>query len=168
MKRIIKNILTTIVAIATLFSSLGLQIFIHTCKTHNYFAASFVEKPGCEKDFLIETEVDNCCKAEVIEEASCCDIEDNSEIDYPIIKSKDNSCCVTTIQESHTVDNLFLTADKKINSCTDDLFFTELIKSEKQNSNQINKINSSDLPPPLFGKNLLKKIHQLKLDTPFC
>lgn len=167
MKRIIKNITTTIVAITILFSTIGLQVYSHSCKTHNFFASSFIEKPECENDHQTKV-VDNCCSIEEVEAENCCDVDENPVIDYPIIKSIDNSCCVTTIKNSYTIESLSLIAEKKINSSIADFCFTELIKSEKQNSNQIIKINSSDLPPPIFGKTLLKTIHQLKLDTPFC
>ena len=166
MKRIIKNITSTIVAIAILFSTLGLQIYSHSCKSHNFFAASFIEKPECEKDHPAE-EVDDCCKTEEIEEVSCCDVEINVSKDVSTLKSEDPSCCQTSINASQVVDNLFNPVEKKNISIESDFYFLPYSKNINQNSEKSIKIISCDLPPPLFGKTLLKTIHQLKLDTPF-
>lgn len=168
MKRIIKNITTTIVVIAVLLSTLGLQIYSHSCKTHNFFASSFIEKPECEKNHSPVVVVDDCCKIEETEETSCCDVETGFNNHGPVIKSKDFSCCETTIQQSNSVDNLFIQADKKIVYTNIDLNFTEISKVLDQQSEQKLRISFSDIPPPLFGKVLLKSIHQLKLDIPFC
>lgn len=168
MKRIIKNITSTIVAIAVLFSTLGLQIYSHSCKAHNFFAASLIEKPECEKVHAPIVEADDCCKEEQFQETSCCDVETGFDSDGPVIKSSDLSCCVTTVQQSNSVDNLFIQAEKKIVYFAGELNFTTISKNIDQKSEQKLRTNFSDLPPPLFGKTLLKNIHQLKLDTPFC
>lgn len=167
MKRIIKNITSTIVAIAILFSTLSLQIYTHSCKSHNFFAASFIEKPECEKDHPAE-EVDDCCKTEEIEEVSCCDVEINVSKDVSTLKSEDPSCCQTSVKASQIVDNLFNPVEKKNTSIENDFFFLPYSKNLNQNSEKLIKIISSDLPPPLFGIELLQTLHQLKLDTLFC
>ena len=97
MKRIIKNITSTIVAIAILFSTLSLQIYTHSCKSHNFFAASFIEKPECEKDHLAE-EIDDCCKTEEIEEVSCCDVEINVSKDVVNSLSVDDVALIKVLK----------------------------------------------------------------------
>lgn len=170
MNILIKNIFTTIVALTLLISTTGFQVYKHFCATHNFSAVSLVETPQCEKDHQIVEEVDDCCKAEVeeITETSCCESEPINELNSVSITSQEIECCVSTIEGIQIQDNLFPPAEKK--NLTLEIF-TALVHSleiEIQQTEQNLVLQNNNLPPPIFGKQLLKTIHQLKIDTPIC
>lgn len=166
----IKNILTTIVAITILFGSLGLDIYKHTCTTHNFNGASFIEIPECEKNHS-ETEVlDDCCKMEVEEpvEQNCCESQPIDKSNSVSLSSSDVKCCVTSFERFDINENLFPPVEKK--NISIDYVSIILTINETLNSKSENKFytNNNDLPPPIFGKKFLQSIHQLKIATPFC
>lgn len=169
MKKSIKNIFTSIVVIALLFSSFGFDIYKHTCTTHNFSAASFIDIPQCEKEHS-ETEVlDDCCKMEVEEsvELDCCEFQPIDKSNQISLSSSDVSCCVSTFERFDINENLFPPVEKK-NILIDFIcVIVPIDQIENQKTGQITFTNK-DLPPPLFGKKFLQSIHQLKLDTPIC
>lgn len=170
MKSLVKNIFATIVALALLIGSTGFHVYQHSCAVHNYSAVSLFETPDCEKDHQIVEEVDDCCKDEVeeIAEPSCCEAKPIDKTNQVSFSSQETNCCITSFESLQIQDYLFPPVEKKIVSANIEFFFTEGFTTEKQNSDKIIKINFSDLPPPLYGIELLQTLHQLKLDTPFC
>jgi len=170
LKSLIKNIYTTIVAFTLLISVTGFQVYKHTCAAHNFSAVSLIETPVCEKDNSESVEIDDCCKAEVeeITEPGCCESESIRDSNSIAFTSQEIECCVSSIESSQIQENLFPPAEKKI--ITSDLITTILPFTEKKNlqTEQNLVLLNIDLPPPIFGKQLLHSIHQLKLDTPIC
>ena len=166
----IKSIFTSIVAITILFGSLALDIYKHTCTTHNFSAASFIDIPVCEKDHS-ETEVlDDCCKMEVEEsvEQNCCESQPINESNPVSLSSSDVNCCVTSFERFDINENLFPPVEKK--NISIDFAAIIIPSDETLNPKSENKFytNNNNPPPPIFGKKFLQSIHQLKIDTPFC
>jgi len=170
LKIIVKNIFTTIVAVATLISVTGFQVYKHTCAAHNYSAVSLIETPVCEKDLSEFIETDDCCKTEVeeITDSSCCESEPIDESTPVSFTSQEIECCISSIESSQIAENLFTPAEKKIINL--DFITTILPDTEKKSlqTKQFLFLLNNDLPPPKFGKQLLQTIHQLKIDTPVC
>ncbi|HMN25140.1 MAG TPA: hypothetical protein PL018_06335 [Ignavibacteriaceae bacterium] len=169
MKKTVKNILTSIVVIALLFSSFGFDIYKHICTTHNLNAASILEIPECEKEHSDSYVVDDCCKTEVeeITKSQCCDSEPVEDANSTSLSAIDVKCCFTSFEKISLNENLFPPVEKK-NTFIDFISVTVPIDQiENQKSEQVFFINNN-LPPPIFGKIFLQSIHQLKLDTPIC
>ncbi len=169
MKKSIKNIFTSIVVIALLFSSFGFDIYKHICTTHNFNAASILEIPECEKDHSDSDIVDDCCKTELeeIAESACCESEPIEEANPISLSAIDVKCCFTSFEKISLNENLFPPIEKK-NILIDFIcVIVPIDQIENQKTGQITFTNK-DLPPPLFGKKFLQSIHQLKLDTPIC
>ena len=169
MNKTLKNIFTSIVVIAILFSSFGFDIYKHICITHNFNTASILEIPECEKDHSDYKVVDDCCKTEVEEivESDCCQSEPIEEANPIALSAMDVKCCFTSFERISLNENLFPPVEKK-NILIDFIFvIVPIDQIENQKTEQITFTNNN-LPPPLFGKKFLQSIHQLKLDTPIC
>ncbi len=170
MKILVKNILTTIVALVLLIGSTGFQVYKHNCSTHNFSAISLIEIPVCEKDHQSIEETDDCCKPVIEEttEANCCESEASEGVNQVSLAPQDFNCCITTIENSQLQDNLFPPVEKKSLTIEIPNDLVPLIVTIKQNLGQNLVLHNNDLPPPIFGKTLLCTIHQLKIDTPIC
>lgn len=169
MKKPIKNIFTSIVVIALLFSSFGFDIYKHICSTHNLNAFSILGIPECEKDHSNSSVFDDCCKTEVKEttESDCCQSELIEQANPVSLSALDVKCCFTSFESISLNEYLFPPAEKKLVSIDFIFIIVPFEQTENQKSEQLIFINN-DLPPPLFGKKFLQSIHQLKLDTPIC
>ena len=170
MKTLVKNIFTTIVAITLLLSSTGFQVYKHFCDSHNFAAVSVFQTPSCEKDHQFVEDVDECCKSEVeeIPEPICCESEPIGKSDLVIITSPEVTCCTSSVESNQLESNLFPPSEKRISLLDNYFVVIPLNIVEIQNSIPAIVINNNDLPPPVFGKQLLQTIHQLKIDTLIC
>ncbi len=169
MKSIVKNILTTIVALTLLISTTGFQVYKHICASHGHSAISLVETPSCEKDHLFAEEIDNCCNMEEeIPEPNCCESEPTGKSDLINFTSPEVTCCTSSVESNQLESSLFPPVEKKISFLEDYFVIIPLNIIELQNSKPVIVIDNIDLPPPIFGKALLQIIHQLKIDTPIC
>ena len=169
MNSLVKNIFTTIVALTLLISTTGIQVYKHTCASHNFSDVSVIETPECEKDHQVWEESDDCCKIEEeIIQSNCCDLEPIAKSELIIITSQEVTCCTSSVESNLLESSLFPPSEKKIlivELITVSDSFTEI---EILQSKEKLLLQNNDLPPPKFGKQLLQTIHQLKIDTPFC
>lgn len=169
MKSIVKNIVVTIVALALLISTTGLQVYKHTCTSHNLSAVSFVETPSCEKDHKLAAENDDCCKIEEeIPVQICCEPEPYSKSDLINFTSAEITCCTSFIENNQLESSLFPPNEQKLSLVVNYFVIIPTNIVELHNSQSEFVINNIDLPPPIFGIDLLYTLHQLKIDTPIC
>lgn len=167
MKILVKNIFTTIVALTLLFSSAGFQVYKHICSSHNFSAVSLIETPSCEKDHQLAEEIDDCCKIEEeIIQSNCCDSEPIAKSELIVIASQELTCCTSSIESNQLESSLFPPVEQKISLLENYFVVISLNIIELQNSIPVIVFYNNDLPPPVFGKQLLQSIHQLKIDTP--
>lgn len=166
MKSLLKNIFTTIIVIALLISVVGLQIYKHSCEPHKLNVVSIIGIPELEKVFSDSENLDDCCNIEEnsFEEINCCVSESISDFNTVSFSSSESTCCVSSFESIQTSEILFSTVEKKLNSVK----FLNLQKSfidfGNKNSEQKLYTKNINLPPPLFGKQFLQSIHQLKLE----
>jgi hypothetical protein len=168
LKDLIKNILTTILAITLLIGTNGLQVYKHICLSHNFAGVSLLETPQCEKNHSAVIETDDCCKIEEVVEYSCCESENSAE-NYPVnYTSQYEDCCVSIVDSKKIDESIYPPIDKK--NISIELSVIILIDT-KEIINQSSVFTTSTLnhlPPLKFGRELLQTIHQLKIDTPVC
>jgi hypothetical protein len=169
LKSLVKNIFISIVALTLLISITGFQVYKHTCAFHNFSAVSVIETPICEKDHQVIEKTDDCCKIEEeIIQSNCCDSEPITKSDLIVITSQELSCCTSSIESNQLESSLFPPVEQKISLIENYFVVISLNIIELQNSIPVIVLNNKDLPPPVFGKQLLQSIHQLKIDTPIC
>ncbi len=161
-----KRIEILLLIIFLLVSTTGLQFYKHICSTHNFAEASLLGTPQCENDHALVVEPDDCCKIEEVVEYSCCESE-NSNDNYPVSYfAKNDECCISIVENNKIDDSIYPPVDKNFKSI--EITVISLINT-KETENQFSIYTNStlnDLPPPIFGRQLLQTIHQLKIDTP--
>lgn len=168
MKNLTKNILTAILAITLLIGTTGLQVYKHICLSHNFAGVSLLETPQCEKNHSAVAETDDCCKVEEVEPVSCCESESFTENYLVNYDSQDKDCCVSIVDSKKIDENIYPPIDKK-NISIELSVITSIDTKEIINQSAVFATSTSnDLPPPIFGRELLQTIHQLKIDTPVC
>jgi hypothetical protein len=168
LKNIVKNISSAILAITLLIGTTGLQVYKHICLSHNFAGVSLLETPQCEKNHTDAAETDDCCKIEEVVEFNCCESENSAE-NYPVnYASQDEDCCVSIIDSKKIDENVYLPLDKKEISFEITAITTIGTEERSNQTSILTHTKSNDLPPPIFGRELLQTIHQLKIDTPIC
>jgi hypothetical protein len=170
LKSLVKNIFTAIVALTLLIGLTGFQVYKHICTSHNFSVFSFVETPECEMNHQSVEETDECCKTGVEEnnELNCCELESINNSNYISITSQEIECCFSSKESSRIQDNLFPVVEKKIFNLVLTTTLSFLFDSKFPQTQQNLVLHNSFLPPPIFGKQLLQTIHQLKIGTPIC
>ena len=168
MKNLTKNILTTILAITLLIGTTGLQVYKHFCLSHNFAGVSLLETPQCEKYHTDAAETDDCCRIEEVVEYNCCESESTEE-NYPVSYTSEVTDCCSSVVDSKKIDeNIYPPIDKKFISIELSVITSIDTKEIINQSAVFATSTSNDLPPPIFGRELLQTIHQLKIDTPVC
>ena len=168
MKNLTKNILSATLAIALLIGTTGLQVYNHICLSHNFARVSLLETPQCEENHTDVNETDECCKIEKVVENSCCESE-RTEKNYPVnYASQDEDCCVSIVDSKKIDESIYPPLDKKEISFEITAITIIDIEERAYQTSILTRTKSNDLPPPIFGRELLHTIHQLKIDTPVC
>lgn len=130
-------------------STTGLPVFYHYCEING--ESSFTECSDC---VIEEQEISTCCAEE--------NTKDNLK---PGVEN--SSCCFDKFDLKKIEDDFSQISNSNltIHNC---IFISDatFLQSEKSETNWQN--NNLNLPPPKFGKYLLKTIHQLKLDPATC
>ena len=147
-----RRILISTLTLLFLVSTTGLPVFYHYCEM-------------MDKKSMTECEM---CETEVIEivESSCCS---ENQPEYQVKFSGSHSrCCIDNFDYKKIEDNFFQTITANQISINSVIIEENLSSLDLQNENKFSEQTNYNLPPPKFGKELLTKIHQLKIDLPVC
>jgi len=147
-----KRILISILTLLFLVSTIGLPIYSHYCE--------MMEKKSLNECVMCANEV------EQVEETSCCS---EMKTQYQVeISDLHTRCCIDNFDYKKIEDNFSQPITFKLIFANDD---TGILVDEVNNPENVKTqsyLNTYNLPPPQYGKELLNTIHQLKLDLPVC
>lgn len=163
MKR--KNFISFILILFFL-SSTGVPQVIHQCnltgeKSFDLCAACSAEEHEA---------MDSCCETEPVEQPSCCEEEAPAAPadvngDCVISSPNDVSCCTDQVNLLKISDDYSVSSSGK----TAETVLTVVVTLDEPAGLETGTSIVSDqqnIPPPLFGKDLLFSIHQLKIASP--
>jgi len=106
------------------------------------------------------------CAKEKEDTFSCCSME---ESDFEIqLKAEKSNCCFDEFDYKKIEDNFFQSITSNLIPITSVITELHLSILDFQNENKFAQQTNYNLPPPKFGKQLLRTIHQLKIDPPVC
>lgn len=165
MKR--KNFISFILVLFFL-SSTGVPQVIHQCNLTG--EKSFDVCAACSKEE--HEEMESCCEVEPVEQPSCCEdeaTEASNEADgaCSVSSPADVSCCSDQISLLKIHDDFSVSGSQKTGDAGMIVVATvDLTTTESGNSSIVAEFQ--DIPPPLFGKDLLFSIHQLKIALPLA
>lgn len=145
-----KKILISTLTLLFLVSTTGLPVFYHYCE--------LIGKKSMTECEMCETKV-----IEIVEKSCCSEIETEFQL-----KLSDARCCIDDFDYKKIEDNFFQSLNTNllpINSVIAEEHYCSL---DSQSENKYSEQCNYNLPPPKFGKELLTKIHQLKIDIPIC
>ncbi|QQS35027.1 MAG: hypothetical protein IPM56_12275 [Ignavibacteriales bacterium] len=130
-------------------STTGLPLVSHYCSV---IGKSYSKCPGCEDSQKV---VSNCCEEEAI-------------IYRLIVKDQTSTCCFDQFEYKKIEDNFSQSNFKLVPGIKLFTILDNQLPSENENVSGLNPDKNENLPPPRFGKKLLQKLHQLKVDLPVC
>lgn len=138
----------SILTLAALFlvSTTGLPVFSHYCEMMGKLSSESCEMCEVEKEEII----------------SCCSEDMDTELR---ISSLNSSCCIEQFDYKKIDENLFTAASFNIVVHQTAALINVTFNDSKEKEFYLSD-NNFNLPPPKFGKQLLKTIHQLKIALP--
>jgi len=160
MFQIIKQISIIFSAVLLIIASGGFSFYQRHCICTDEISHSIViESPACNEDKRAIT----CSTAEV---TSCCETETNQNNDNKDCESTDECCStVYTFLKTDFFDYT-ISQKKSFNITTTFVLVPESFDDKREYSFIENYTFAFDLPPPVFGKELLITLHQIKIATP--
>ncbi len=126
-------------------STTGLPVFYHYCEVVG--KSTLTECSDC---MVEQQETSSCCAEEIP--------QNNLKF-----KSEQSSCCVDKFDYKKIEDDFSQNGSSNLFNQNSVIISDATILTSEKNETHPHQ-NSFDLPPPKFGKQLLKTIHQLKLD----
>jgi hypothetical protein len=149
----LKKFLTLSLIFIFLLSTSGLPAILHICVISG--SKSFVACNDCEDEKVVE-EQDSCCETEN-------STTKNDETSFT--KEGKVTCCYDQLTQIMIDDDFSITQVDKVQPNFVVVTTVSVDYSTEKNENYF--LNDFDfVPESLFGKLLLKSIHQLKIDTP--
>jgi hypothetical protein len=161
----LKQIIVMLVAIIFIIASGGFNVVHHSCDHKGISQKVFsVSALGCD-----ESDGSICCVNVIVEqENSCC--ESN-----PAKETRSHSCgddpdCCNTEYVYYQTDQFDYTKPikKKISFVSFTFIADKSVDETKVYNDKIPFLDQLDLPPPDYGRELLCRLHQLKIDTLFA
>ena len=147
-------------------SSTGIPQVIHQCNLTGEKSLDFCA--ACSEEE--HNKHDACCETEPVKEPSCCEEETtagttSNDENCVIVKANEQTCCSDHISLLKINDDFSVSAAKKSLDAGATLVATlDIPDTRSDRTSRI--IHFQDIPPPLFGKNLLYSLHQLKIAAP--
>lgn len=145
-----KKFLTLSLIFSFVFSTAGLPVIFHMCDITG--AKSLVSCSGCGDEQKAE------------ESGSCCNTESSStkSSESSFSHGKNISCCSDQFAQIKIEDDFSVNSVEKVQQNVSVISVVSTLNSTEKDENYF--LNDSGLSPqPLYGKLLLKSIHQLKI-----
>ena len=145
-----KKISILTLTILFLVSTTGMPIWSHYCEMVGKYSLS-----ECSDCKIEKVEIDSCCL-------------ENIPDDQYQLSTEDSNCCVDAFDYKKIEDNFsqpislrLIFSVEIIGTTIDEVVNPENVKTQSY-------LNTYNLPPQKFGKQLLHTIHQLKIALPIC
>lgn len=148
-----KKFLTLSLIFAFTLSTAGLPVILHMCSISG--SKSLVSCNNCEEEKKAE------------EQKSCCEQENSTAKNTePVISHADNiTCCSDQITQIKIDDEFSVKSVDKVQQTVVVVSVVPTTNTAEKNENYF--LNDSGFSPePIYGKLLLKSIHQLKIANP--
>ncbi len=148
-----KKFLTLSLIFAFLLSTVGLPVILHMCDITG------------SKSLVSCSECNDGQKAE--ESESCCNTENSASksTENSFSHGKNIGCCSDQLAQIKIEDDFSVSSVDKVQQNVTVISVVSTSNTTEKNENYF--LNESDfIPEPLYGKLLLKSIHQLKIANP--
>lgn len=143
--------------------TVGISVYEHYCGCSDQRIASVFVEVTCS-----DNRGESCCSDQTVETPSCCSETSQNTCEHESICDIDG-CCKTNI-EIIQIDSEYKVPQEKLTA--PDLSVLMAIIISDISSDTETKLFAesfySDPSPPVYGRQFLTAVHQLKLDIPVC
>lgn len=146
-----KKISILSLVILFLVSTTGLPIWSHYCEMMGQKSSDECEMCSIE----IEKIESDCCSEE-------------NQFEKIQISSENSTCCIDAFDYKRIEDNYSQPISLRLIFSSEIVATTVDVVANPKNVKSQSFIDTDNLPPPKFGKQLLHTIHQLKIALPAC
>jgi hypothetical protein len=163
MKTLTQKILSFFLVTLLLAFTVGISVYEHYCSCSDQRIASVFVEVTCSDNQSV-----SCCSVEAVKASSCCSNSSHNTSEHESSCDVDG-CCKTEI-DIIQIDSEYQVSHEKF--AAPDLSVLLAINVPDITSDTETKIVAesfySDPPPPIYGRQFLTAVHQLKLDLPVC
>jgi len=163
MKNTAQKILSLFLVVLLLAFTVGISVYEHFCNCSNQRIASIFVEVTCG-----DNNGQTCCSSPPVAVQSCC-IEDSQSTSEHESNCDVEGCCKTNL-EVFQIESEYQVSQGKINA--PDLSVLVAILVSDIICDAENKLFAesfySDPSPPVYGRQFLTAVHQLKIDIPVC
>jgi hypothetical protein len=163
MKNLTQKILSLFLVTLMLAFTVGVSVFEHYCACSNQRISSVFVEVSCSSE-----QGESCCSARAVESVSCCSEaspigsqhESNCDVD---------GCCKTNI-EIIQIESEYQVSQEKITAPELSVLMAILVSelSSETETELFTESFYSDPSPPVYGRQFLTAVHQLKFHIPVC
>jgi hypothetical protein len=163
MKTLTQKILSLFLVTLMLVFTVGISVYEHYCSCSDQRIASVFVEVTCS-----DSRGESCCSAKAVETPSCCSEASQNTCEHESICDIDG-CCKTEI-EIIQIDSEYQVSQEKINA-PDLSVLMAIIVSDVITDTETKLFAESfysDPSPPVYGRQFLTAVHQLKFHIPVC
>lgn len=163
MKNSAQKILSLFLVVLLLAFTVGISVYEHFCNCSNQRIASIFIEVTCA-----DNNGETCCSHEPLTTASCCGESSQSSCEHETSCTAEG-CCKT---ESNLIQIETEYQVSQAEAVGFGLFVVKIVAETAINPEP--EINSfiegyyTDTSPPVYGRQFLTAVHQLKIDVPVC
>ena len=163
MKRLTQIVISTFLATLMLAFTVGVSVFEHYCSCSDQRIASLFVEVTCSDNHGV-----SCCTAKTFENASCC-----SETSHNNCEHESNcdvgGCCKTEI-DIIQINSEYQISQEKLSAPELSVLLATIVPDiiSDTETKLVAESFYSDPSPPVYGRQFLTAVHQLKLDLPVC
>jgi hypothetical protein len=163
MKTLTQKITSFFLVSLMLAFTVGISVYEHYCSCSDQRIASVFIEVTCS-----DNQSESCCSAKAVETFPCCSNSSHNTSEHE--SSCDVDVCCKTEIEIVQIDSEYQISQERL-TAPDLSVLLAIIVSDIFSDNET-KLHTesfySDPSPPVYGRQFLTAVHQLKLDLPVC
>ncbi len=163
MKNITQKIIALFLVALMLVFTAGVSVFEHYCSCSDQRIASVFVEVTCS-----DNHGESCCSVKANEFSSCCSDSSHNNCEHENICDVED-CCKTEI-DIIQIESEFQVSQEKITAPELSVLLAIIVSNTVSDteSKLVAESFYSDPSPPVYGRQFLTAVHQLKLDLPVC
>ncbi|MBE0661324.1 MAG: hypothetical protein IH597_02555 [Bacteroidales bacterium] len=143
--------------------TVGISVYEHYCGCSDQKIASVFVEVTCS-----DNQGESCCSAKAVETKSCCSESSHNTCEHESSCDVDG-CCKTNI-EIIQIDSEYQVSQEKATALELSVLMAIIVSDiiSDTETKIIAESFYSDPSPPVYGRQFLTAVHQLKFDIPVC
>lgn len=162
MKNLIQKILSLFLVALMLAFTVGISVYEHYCSCSDQRIASVFVEVTCS-----DNQSESCCSVKAVKASSCCSNSSHNTSEHKSNCDVDG-CCKTEI-DIIQIDTEYQVSQEKITAPNLSVLLAVIVSDILDTETKLFAESFySDPFLPVYGRQFLTAVHQLKLDVPVC